>query len=275
MAHSDSDMDLLEEGGENNERWLLTYSDMITLLLALFIILYSISTVDATKFKKIAESMNAALNNPKKETSTPEWTGGTDADSDSAGSSTSNKSSTSASEQAESSTAATTDDSLDQIAKNLKSYINKNNLDNKLKVVKTEDYVRITLLNSALFEADKSVLLSKSKPLVDEVASVLISEYSGIGHITISGHTANYGPDNIRAWALSSDRAIAVLTEFVDKGMKQSKFSVEGASRYDPVAPNDTETNMAKNRRVEITITKTTSSTATSSSSSSSSSSSK
>ena len=49
------------EEGESNERWLLTYSDMITLLLALFVVLFSISSVNVSKFVSLQESLKAAF----------------------------------------------------------------------------------------------------------------------------------------------------------------------------------------------------------------------
>ncbi|MDD2568090.1 MAG: flagellar motor protein MotB, partial [Clostridia bacterium] len=62
---------------ENSERWLLTYSDLITLLLALFIILYTMSTIDMVKLQKLSNALNEAFNgnqafNGTLETPTPE-----------------------------------------------------------------------------------------------------------------------------------------------------------------------------------------------------------
>ena len=54
-----------EEGKENSERWLLTYSDMITLLLALFIMMYTMSSVDAKKYNELSAQLNTQLNPSK------------------------------------------------------------------------------------------------------------------------------------------------------------------------------------------------------------------
>ena len=229
MSKLEANMDILEEGKENSERWLLTYSDMITLLLALFIILYSMSALDAEKFKELSKNMNAALNNPQ----SAQTEGG-----------------------AGSGSGIVVENSLEKIAKELNAYVKSNHLDNELEITQTSDYVKITIKDSALFVADRAQLLPKSIPIIDKVAKVLNSVYPGIDHITISGHTADIGKETINAWTLSSDRAIAVLTRFVSAGLPQDKLSIEGNSHYKPVAPNDSPTNMAKNRRVEITVTK-------------------
>ena len=50
-----------EEAHENEERWLLTYADLITLLMAFFCILFAMANVDAVKFREVAQSMNRAL----------------------------------------------------------------------------------------------------------------------------------------------------------------------------------------------------------------------
>src|SRR5207302_862234 len=51
-----------EGGHENAERWLLTYADLITLLMVFFVVLYSMSSSDATKFKKISAALSQAFN---------------------------------------------------------------------------------------------------------------------------------------------------------------------------------------------------------------------
>lgn len=57
-----------EEGGhENSERWLLTYSDMITLLLALFIIMYGMSTENQAKMQAMSQALSNAFNGPASE----------------------------------------------------------------------------------------------------------------------------------------------------------------------------------------------------------------
>lgn len=228
MSKYEPNFDLEDESQNNNDRWLLTYSDMITLLLALFIILYSISAVDAKKFEQVSNNMNAALHNAKDATSQAEGGGNSN----------------------------TPSDSLNTVTKELNAYVQSKHLGDQLEITQYGDHITISIKEAILFKPDKAELLPESRPLIDKVAGILKSAYSGLGHITISGNTADIGEDTLSAWSLSSDRAIAVLERFVKKGMSQDKFSIEGNSHFNPVAPNDSEKNMAKNRRVEITVTK-------------------
>lgn len=233
-----NDFELEEEKKENSERWLLTYSDMITLLLALFIILYSISVVDSAKFKKIAEGMGEALNNPKSSQTSNNVKGG----------SNTNKGNTSS--------VIVVENSLEKVAKELNAYIKSHNLNDQLNLTQSATQVKLTIKDSAFFAPDKAVLLPGSNKVLNNVAKVLKSVFDDIDHITISGHTANVGKDNIVAWQLSSDRALLVLGKFINYGLEQNKFSIEGNSHYKPAAPNTTEENLSKNRRVEIIVSK-------------------
>src|SRR5438445_11657511 len=62
MAHGRRHKGGHEGGHENAERWLLTYADLITLLMVFFVVLYSMSSADATKFQKISTALQQAFN---------------------------------------------------------------------------------------------------------------------------------------------------------------------------------------------------------------------
>lgn len=227
MAHHEFH-DEEEPEKENSERWLLTYSDMITLLLALFIIMYSMSVLDAEKYKEVANAMSGALNNTEAGAG---GGGGVSVDP------------------------STTQNALDTITTQIQQYITNNNMNGTLTVAKNANSVIINIQADALFYPDSSTLLPDSIPIIEDVSQVLNSVYTGIGNIYISGNTADIGVDTIEAWNLSADRAVAVLVELVNDGLPQSKLIIEGRSHFNPVASNDSEANMAKNRRVDITIT--------------------
>lgn len=228
-----------EEGHGSSERWLLTYSDMITLLLALFIIMYSMSTIDAAKFKALAENMGAALNNPAKATS------------ESSGGSPGTK------ETSE----VPAPQNMEGLYNEVKGYIKDNNLEDQVEVTGTGSYVKINLKDSVLFLPNSDDMLSKSNPILSEIELLIKKYYPTVGHISIRGHTAYVPGDNTLksqqfSWELSSNRALTVLNYFVVNGLAPDKFSIEGCSSYEPAATNDTEEGRSKNRRVEIVITK-------------------
>jgi chemotaxis protein MotB len=258
----------------NSERWLLTYSDMITLLLALFIILYSMSTIDAKKMAKVSENMANALNNG---TSTSTKTGtGTNA--------TTGKSGNAAAIGKGSGTGGSgtgiQQDALDEIFSILTDYIDKNNLQNQIGLDNTDSYVRIHLKDVLMFVPDSATMLPASQPVLKEIEQAITQIYGRVDHITFSGNTADVGPHTTAgdqvSWRLSTERAVTVLNSMVGYGLQEDKLSIEGYAHFNPVASNNNEIGRAQNRRVEITIykyptsnstSKTTSSAATSSAS--------
>ena len=135
-----------EEGHENSERWLLTYSDLITLLLALFIILYTMSSVDLEKLKELSKNLSSAFNNSSASESAGAGSGG--ADSVTGGG-------------AETSVSGYSGDSavqspLDEIYKKLNTYIENNNLQGQIDLENTDTYVKVCLKDAVLFVPDSS-----------------------------------------------------------------------------------------------------------------------
>lgn len=259
------------EAHENNERWLLTYSDMITLLLALFIILYSMSTIDAKKFAQIAQSMGNTLGTASASSATGKAGTGTGT-----GKGAGNGTGTAGAGKGSGTTGVQVD-ALDEIYSILQTYVDKNHLQDQIGLVNTNTYVKIHLKDKLMFVPDSPNMLPQSDPVVQEIEGAIAKVYDRVDHITFSGHTADVGPhtpegDQV-SWRLSTDRAVTVLNKMIGYGLQQDKVSIEGYAHFSPIANNNTEEGRAKNRRVEITIYKTptvtTSSTASSSANSS------
>jgi chemotaxis protein MotB len=221
-----------DEEKDNSDRWLLTYSDMITLLLALFIIMYGMSSVDTVKVKQMSQGLEQVLNHTSQ--TSDGSTGGTV-------------------------TGMQPADNLEKVYKALQNYISDNNLGQMIDLSSTGSSVTIHLKDAMLFSPNTAVLLPESKPVIQEISSSLQSIYTDINHITITGNTADLGnrdPANeADSWQLSVDRAVSVLNQMASMGLEADKMSIEGNSHYNPIAPNDTESGRAQNRRVEITIT--------------------
>ena len=215
---------------DNSERWLLTYSDMITLLLALFIILYGMSSVDTMKLKEMSHGLEQVLNH------TGQVSGSTIGDS-----------------------VSISADNLDNVYLALKAYIADHSLGNMIDVSSNGSAVSIHLKDAMLFQPDTAILLPESKPVIQEISTSLEAIYSDINHITITGNTADLGhhdaANEADSWQLSVNRAVAVLNQMTTMGLEPGKMSIEGNSHYNPISSNDTEEGRAKNRRVEITIT--------------------
>ena len=106
-------------------------------------------------------------------------------------------------------------------------------------------------LNSIRFIADQAVVLSEEKPRLEALAAALalIPERS----FRVIGHTARVGTEKSQ-YELSVARAKAIVDFLVSRGFAAERFLYEGKGGTEPVAPNDTEVTMAKNRRVEIVV---------------------
>ena len=117
-------------------------------------------------------------------------------------------------------------------------------------IIETEEGVKLTL-NNIHFIADKAIILPEEKERLDALAETLkkIKDRTFL----VVGHTAKAGTVK-EQYELSVKRAKAIVDYFVSKGMEAKRFLYEGRGATEPVAPNDTEENMRKNRRVEIYI---------------------
>ena len=118
-------------------------------------------------------------------------------------------------------------------------------------VVVTED--RIELKEQFFFATNKTKVLPKSEPLLDEIADVLIKNPTI--HIRIEGHTDSSGKykNNIK---LSKGRAKSVMDELAKRGIAKERMESEGYGPDRPIDTNDTPEGKANNRRVELHITK-------------------
>ena len=249
------------EHAEGTDRWLLTYSDMITLLLTLFIVLYSMSNIDLEKFKAMASNLGSAFNNTESQVTVASPTGyepnpptiTVDAAVDPAVKKPE-------SSGADGSIGGDLQNGLEEVYTELQKYIKQYDLQATIDIEKTDTYVKISLRDRMLFFADSKEMITTSEPILEKIGQVLTGVYDKIDHITISGHTASTSTDtntsNNIAWELSTNRAVTVLNYLTDKGLPEKKLSIEGYSHFAPVAPNDSEENRTKNRRVEIIITK-------------------
>jgi chemotaxis protein MotB len=243
------------EDSENTDRWLLTYSDLITLLLAFFVIMYSMSRIDAKRFGKMSEHLQGAFHSA--ETSGQASAGGADL-----------------------STGELKVGRLKLIAQHLRSTLgtvqDRSSMGGQSALLTRTDSVAgqpgytatepitmeinqrglvIHVVESALFESGQANLKPEALAVLDQIAA----EIGKIpNQIRVEGHTDDRPiaterfPSN---WELSSARATSVVRYFVDKyEFAPGRLSALGFGEYRPLAPNDSEINRAKNRRVDIVV---------------------
>lgn len=218
--------------------WLETYSDLVTLLLTFFILLYSISTVDAQKYAAIVKAFSKT---DEAVEMLPESSGNSVDKQDI--------------EDIEDIEGI---EDLDELYEAMKEYIENNNLQGSAEVSKTEEYVFIRFSNEITFGGYSNKLNDSGKKILDILAGglKLVDEY--IEEVIISGHTAEVsGDDSNIDRSLSTERANAVLSYLESKNViSPAKYLSIGYGMYSPIDDNNTATGRAKNRRVEIYISR-------------------
>ncbi len=233
-----------EEGGENSERWLVSYSDFITLLMVLFVVLYSMGKTDVQKYKRLAESMRSAftLGGPVQVV---------DSQINSAGGANENGSSKPI-------VVPGIPESPPQsveVAGELTKMLSDNNMGNQVSVQTNIEGVLISISEKLMFIPDKDYHVPKD---IEPVLDAIIAMIKNIpNQIRLVGHTDDSQPSDPRFannWELSLARAQAVATYLSSKGIDPARITVSGRAGYDPLFPNDTPQHRLMNGRVEIII---------------------
>lgn len=221
----------IDQGSDDRERWLLTYADLITLLLAFFIVMYSMSQIDAKKFGRIASALNGALKG---------------------GESIINRGSRVP--QTKGHGLLKLGD-LRMINLKIKEKFSKLGRREEVQVEMTERGLVVHIMESALFKEGSAKLEYKAY----DVLRLIYDEIKGLpNHIRIEGHTddrdINTGlfPSN---WELSTSRATQVVRYFIENfNVPPEKISALGYGQYRPTKPNNSIVNRAKNRRVDVVV---------------------
>jgi chemotaxis protein MotB len=226
------------EKESNHERWLLTYSDLITLLMIFFVVMYAMSNVDVAKYNQIAESLGAALGGGKNVIQiTP---GVSDSKMLLAPGATGFKA-----EQAK----------LSNLKEQIDNYLQKNGLKNSVATEITIRGLEINLRDTVLFDSGKADVKSEATGKLIAIGR-MISTLPNL--ISIEGHTDNnpiHTSEFTSNWRLSAIRATnaAELLIEADK-IPQQKVSTVGYGEINPKVPNTSDANRALNRRVNIVI---------------------
>lgn len=226
---------------EETGKWLATYADTITLLMCFFVLLYSISSVDAAKWEIVVRSFNpdAAATS---QIVTDQTANGGDYD-------------------VEGAAAPAIVDEFDELYYSLKKEVELQQLEADVEIIKGDGFTFITFRNNIFFDGDSYLLRENGKIILDSLASIVKGSAKTIGEIQILGHTSQARPNETNDVRfdrfLASNRATEVLTYIQMKDViEPSKLVASSYGQFRPVSPFDTTENRAKNRRVEIVITK-------------------
>jgi chemotaxis protein MotB len=232
-----------DEAGGGRERWLLTYSDMITLLLVLFIMMYTISTVDSKKFEALASQLKSALSGS--ETSAPQ--GGQD--NNGTGPVFSLDPSPA---QATPGVSPQPTGNMDQIKSRIEAMIAQAEMQGFIGVRQEERGIVVSLSNALLFPSGSATINEQGRVLLGQIAAIINSVDN---YIHVEGSADNVPirsaafPSN---WELASQRAINVAKEIIAQNVAPQRVAAVSFGEYRPVASNDQEENRKYNRRVDI-----------------------
>ncbi|MGV6970894.1 flagellar motor protein MotS [Bacillus halotolerans] len=222
--------------GKNNQSssgWMVTFTDLVTLILVFFILLFSMSQIDLQKFK-------AAVNSIQKEGSglQPEQTAIDQKDTPSAD-------------------AKKQENQQDQLLQKVNTYIQEHQLKAKMTAKRDERGVVLVLQEAVLFDSGEAKVLENAETLLHQIAVLLQTIPNDI---QVEGHTDSRNISTYRYpsnWELSAARASGVIQYFTSKEKLPSKrFIAVGYADTKPVKDNKTNEHMKENRRVEIVIKK-------------------
>jgi len=214
------------EGGEK-DRYLITYADLITLLLGLFILLYTASNLDVQKYEKMVNAIGNVFGGPTQ-------------------------------------TIKVIPDAeipitppLGNLKSDITSLIEKNNYTSSIKLEENSRGVTIHILEDIVFPSGSAELKKSSKIVLQQLAAIIKKLPNDV---RIEGHTDNIPistsqfPSN---WHLSVARALSTAYYLMtEQGLNPEKLSIVGYSEYKPLESNDDISGRATNRRVDIIIIK-------------------
>lgn len=241
------------EEEDPHDRWLISYADFITLLFALFVVMFAMSSPESEKFQEMSSSLNDVLTKDKSV-------------SGASGRMVGGKDKRLSKKDLSSDHSLTADEINNQKALRLeKEKMNAiaSQLELRLATMINQDKVRIThsdltinieINASILFAPAEAALASESKPILKSIADVLNGQTY---LIQVEGYTDDHAiksqqyPSN---WELSSARSSSVVRLFVDAGIGGERMKVVGFADNYPVASNSTQEGRSRNRRVQIMI---------------------
>lgn len=256
-----------------DESWLIPYADILTLLLALFIVLFASSQIDQKKFQAVAESFASELdggtgildsNSPtdmeddgtssqipsiidqeaqKDDTETEPGSGGeSDVEVDAK----------------ELYTAAQDQKELEEMQQAFQEFAEENGIEARVTTELDDRGLVVKLREGVLYDTGSAELNEDAAKLARDISKMFEAEVPRT--IYIEGHTDNVPTNQSQYptnWELSSARAINFMKLILENSeLDPRKFSATGYGEYRPIATNDTAQGRAENRRVEIVISR-------------------
>ena len=255
-----------EEAPKGSPAWMATFSDLMNLLLCFFVLLFSMSSIDAAKFEQVVASFNETFS---------VFSGGATAIGDgiliSNGGSQLNEldeyiNSTGKMDEGQvvDEDVAAVKEKMEEaqleesetLAEQIQEAVDDKEMGSEIDIEFTSQYVQLTLKGALLFDSGSTLLKEEAKPVLDQVGLVL--ERYAAGTIEIEGHTDNVpmsGAKYSNNDELSSGRALSVFDYLLSvTDLDPANVKHAGRGEYVPIADNSTPEGRTRNRRVEIKI---------------------
>lgn len=244
-------------------KWMVTYSDLVTLILVFFVLLFSMSQIDAEKFKAIAEAFRSetifeampSIIQEQYPTENVEVLKEEENDDKSEDATPIDDQEGQAESEATTVEGTPDQDELDLLLAEVENYLNENDLNEVISATRTIQGVVLVLQESVLFETGEAEILDPAKPFLNKVSTLLTNIPN---EVRVEGHTDNRPISSYRYpsnWELSGARASSVIRFLIESNdFNKSRFIAAGFGDTRPVAPNDSAEGWSANRRVEIVI---------------------
>jgi chemotaxis protein MotB len=229
-----------DESDHGQDRWMVSYADLITLMFAFFVVMYAISSLNESKYRAVTNAIISAFGGvpapmapaapPASQAIVPRGAGrGNDA-------------------------LRREKEQLTRIARDIMAVLGPLLNEGKVRVMQTSRGVKVEINASVLFAPGDAKLAGDSGEALRAVAAVLKNDRHAI---QVEGHTDSVLISNAifpSNWELSAVRASSVVRLFIENGIEESRLTAVGKGPTQPVGSNDTAQGRLRNRRVEVMI---------------------
>lgn len=244
----------LPEEESSQDRWLVSYADFITLLFAFFVVMYSISQVNESKYRVLSNTLTAVFNRPEK--SLDPFQVGELAQSNPLSVIALDHHTDELVSRDEGLRHGAQPDAFVEIRQQIAEALGDLMRQDLIRVEGTETWLKIELSSSLLFASGDATLSVSAMEILGSIASVLGNHGNAV---RVEGFTDNVPihthrfPSN---WELSAARAAAVVRLLVEEGIEPERLSVVGYGEFRPATTNEHSAGRARNRRVVLKVSR-------------------
>ncbi|MCG8530059.1 MAG: flagellar motor protein MotB [Desulfovibrionales bacterium] len=228
------EVDVFEE--DDTEGWLTTFADMVTLLLAFFVLLFSMSVIDQKQFTDSFLTVREVFGGDNENLLTSKVRQDDSAILESVR------------------LQKQLIESQRKVYSDMRTYLNQKGMEGKIGAVFDEGVITLRLPSKAMFKSGSTTLSAEGYKMLENMRQLFVKNKDQV--INIKGYTDDVPPrpssrykDN---WEISALRAVNVLRYYIEHGIESQRLTATGLGDLDPLMPNINEANRAQNRRVEF-----------------------